>query len=148
MSPKTTSNPPDKVKFEIPRKWIIPIVVLLLGGGGLAGDLGDVTDLLKQKNSPPDEAASPRKKHREDKRFVKINITLDEHTAQITELDHKTEDIQTVQHRDIARQEARLATEKIKNRERREREYDRIFARNLARLKKGKAPCADLRCAN
>lgn len=146
---RNPSTPPDHVKVSIPRRWLIVAALVLLGGGGVAGDLGDLSDYVGVGKT--DEGTRDRKKA--DERFVKIDMTLGEHTEQIGALATETgeikqvqHEIQTVQHQAIASQEARRVTEKEPNRRERERQYDVLNALNLKRLKAGKPPCVDLRC--
>ena len=141
------SDPPPKggITVYIPPKVVSVMIALALGSG--AGVLGGFKWL---NGSPPDEDShNSDVEHRDqdyDVRFQSIESTQTVHTTKIGALEEKTNDIQTVQHGDIARTEARRVTADIRNREEREREYDRLVILNIKRLKEKRPPCNTRRC--
>jgi hypothetical protein len=142
------SVPPNGIKLSINPKLAI-CLALIIGGGAGGASLGQLLFGADSKNDFAklnDNGATTKNDF--DTRFQKIDTTLDTHTAQITEMDKQITEIQTVQHGDIARTEARRVTETITSRDRREKEYDRLTALNLHRLRDGKVPCSNLECSN
>ncbi|MEN6368598.1 MAG: hypothetical protein ABFD77_02745 [Thermotogota bacterium] len=69
-----------------------------------------------------------------------------ENTTAIRGVTATVEKIESAQTRDIARAEARRLTDDIPNRKVAEREYERLFERNLQRMARGLDPCGTLAC--
>lgn len=145
--PKVNSN-----GIMINWKIIVASIVVAFGGGGgtmlwsfASEQYVDQSILDHTKVSDENQAQRDRK----------LNATLELHERElekhglvIGEVRIDVSQIQRVQHQQIARAEARRATESIRNRQRREREYDRLYQRNLARLESGRDPCATVDCGN
>jgi hypothetical protein len=148
MKNPSDSPPKSGAWVYIPPKVLLVVVAVFLGSG--AG-VGGVTKFLN--GSGDDKGSHKGDKGNSDEgnknynvRFQSIESTQKIHTQKIGALETKTNDIQTVQHGDIARTEARRLTEDIKNRDEREREYDRLVDLNIKRLKENDPPCSDRRC--
>lgn len=147
MKNPSDSPPRAGVQIYVPPKLASVLIAVLIGTG--VGGLGGV----KWFNGSGAEGTGhisthPNRNPDYDVRFQTFEDAQTVHTKKIGALEDKTEEIQSVQHKDIARQEARRLTKDIPNRERREREYDRLFGLNMSRLKGGREPCANLRCTN
>ncbi|NIS54599.1 MAG: hypothetical protein GWN94_26490 [Phycisphaerae bacterium] len=144
-NPQSDSPPKPGVNIYIPPKLASALLALLIGSG--AGVLGGFKWL---NGSDSDESSHTsdleNREQNYNVRFESIESTQKVHTTKIGKLEKKTNDIQTVQHGDIARTEARRVTADIRDRHEREREYDRLVDLNLKRLKEKKPPCNDRRC--
>jgi hypothetical protein len=137
----------DGIKVKVRWKFIISILGLLLGGGGLAS----IAAIFNVGSS----VASDFDAFKSDQSFqhTKIDTTLKDQDARATAQDGKIEviskgitSVQTIQQRDVARTEARRLSEKIGNRKDREDTYDRLLELNLRRLARGEDPCANTNC--
>lgn len=146
-NPSPPATPKNGMTIYIPPKLAFLALAVLLGSG--VGGLG----VSKWFNG----SGGDKKSHNSDAlnrdeifnvRFKAIEGTQQDHTKKIEELEETTSEIQTVQHKDIARTEARRVTKEIINKRRRREIEDRIYEINLGRLKKGKSPCLDRTCAN
>jgi uncharacterized protein HemX len=142
------SNPPKNgVQIYVPPKLAIVAIAIVIGSG--AGGFG-VSNLFNGSGTEEKGHRSDRK-HRDREfnvRFKSIEATQTKHTEKIEELEETTGEIQSVQHKNIARTEARRVTESIINKRRRREIEDRIYEINLTRLKDKKSPCLDRTCAN
>jgi hypothetical protein len=148
----TTSDSPIEltsggVKVRVRWKFIVSVLGLLLGGGGLAS----IAAIFNVGSS----VASDFDAFKSDQSFQhkKIDTTLEEQDSRAKLQDGRIEviskaitSVQTTQQRDVARTEARRLSEKISNRKEREDTYDRLYVRNLDRLQAGKDPCANTNC--
>lgn len=65
-----------------------------------------------------------------------------------TEIKGALKQVQTVQHAQVSRGEARRITKDIDSRDERERAYDRLVGMSMRRLKNKKEPCLNLDCSN
>lgn len=125
-------------------KVVTTVLVILFGGGGIAAwDLATMDDVAESIQSH--ELAE---RALEDIRHIRLDQVVAQQGQDIGDIKVKVDDIQSVQHKQIARQEARRITSDIKNREKREAEYDRVLLLNLGRLRQGRDPCATLACTN
>jgi len=124
---------------------LIGIIVIFAGGGswfGIALATKDQVDdkiqiqAEKQKNTDTAQDAAIKENSKEIHEVKEIS----------GQVKFKLNAVQEVQHRQIARDESRRLTEKIRSRQRRENDYDRIYNLNIKRLKAGKDPCSDLSC--
>ena len=146
-NPASDDKPKNGVQVYIPPKLASVILAVLIGTG--AGSLGG----LKLFNRSDGDKSSHNSTHMNrdeifNVRFENIEKQQVEHTEKIAQLEETTQQIQDVQHQDIARAEARRVTKDLVNRRRRQEMEDRIYEVNLARLKKGEPPCLDRSCAN
>ena len=139
------SDPPKNgtIKIYIPPRLAIVAVALLLGSG--VGGLG-LSNILNGGADAKTESKEPSGTF--NVRFERLETGQAVNTQKIEKLDEQVGQIQAVQHSDISRTEARRMTEKISDRKKREKEYDRLVERNLKRLKKGQDPCQDLECVD
>lgn len=147
MRNPSDSPPKPGVNIYVPPKVVLIAIAVFLGSG--AG-IGGVTKYLNGSGAENTGHTSDieNRKQNYNVRFQTIENTQTVHTTKIKLLDDKTNDIQRVQHQDIARTEARRVTEEIRNREEREREFDRLYDINMMRLNEKKPPCIDRRCRN
>jgi hypothetical protein len=136
------------IKLQIPWRFIVPIVGFLLCGGTLAG-VGAMFSTGSVEASPAFESF----RSMQERQHIDIDGTLKRQDQHALEQDSKIENIknvvssvQTTQQRDVARNEARRLTEKIKDRIERENTYDRIYELNLRRLQRGLDPCGTIAC--
>ncbi len=118
--------------------------VLLFGGGGVAA--WDVASTEDVRNGIMQHTIQERMEA--DTRYERINGVVAKQGRDIGKIKTKVDDIQNVQQRQIARQEARRLTAGIKDRKEREQTYDRLLERNLRRLEAGRDPCSTLVCDN
>ncbi|MCP4674320.1 MAG: hypothetical protein GY854_02140 [Deltaproteobacteria bacterium] len=126
------------------KKNIAVLLVMLFGGGGVAA--WDVATKNDVKEAIVEHAVQQRAES--DARYQRIDSVVEQQGSDIGKIKVKVGDIQNVQQRQIARQEARRLTSGIKNRNEREQEYDRLLERNLRRLEAGRDPCSTLVCNN
>jgi hypothetical protein len=149
MRNPSDSPPKNGVQIYVPPKLASVLIAILLGAAG--GGFG-VTKLVNGSGADKQgkEPSKDNRNKRYNVRFELDNVkkTQGEHGVKIENLEKTTGEIQTVQHQNIARQDARRVTEKITNRDEREREFDRIYDLNMTRLKGKKPPCVDRRCRN
>ena len=138
------SDPPKNgtIKIYIPPRLAIVAGALLLGSG--VGGLG-ISNILRSTDAKA-ESKEPSVKEQFNVRFERLETGQTVNTTKIERLEETTGEIQSVQHKNIARTEARRITDSIPNRKRREKEYDRLVERNLKRIKRGQDPCQDLDC--
>ncbi|NIQ91005.1 MAG: hypothetical protein GWM98_04645 [Nitrospinaceae bacterium] len=127
-------------------KYLLAVALVVFGGGG--GWIGislATTDQVQDKI----EIQAGKQKGIDDKQNAKIQANEEgiEEVRHISgQVKFKIDAVQEVQHKQIARDEARRATEKIRSRDRREDEYDRLYDLNMKKLKSGADPCSDLAC--
>lgn len=133
--------PKEDTKIVLTPKTIALVLAVLVGSGGVTSGGIAVFDFATNK-------ALEDSIKKETERHVKIDETFKEQKECITELKQDVMGIKTTQMRQISRNEARRLTEDIKDREKRENDYDRLFIRNLQRLEKGQDPCSNLDCSN
>ena len=135
------------IKFKVRWRFLASVIGVLLGGGSIAG----LTAIVGTGTS----VASDLKefKFEQDARHIHIDSVLSEQDKHARMQDTKLADVsqaiisvQTTQQRDVARNEARRVTEYIKDRQTREREYDRVYELNLRRLQRGEDPCGNVNC--
>lgn len=146
---------PDSGDIKITKKgvalnWRVCAIIGLLGLGGggftVAARSFFGLDGANSLATPPpiktiaDELADNRVAH------GAFTSKLDEHDKAIHGVSEKLTSVQTVQHRQVARDEARRVTEPIKNRTERERTYDRLLDLNLKRLADGRDTCQTADC--
>lgn len=123
-------------------KSIMLIVMIVFGGGGIAAlDLVS-KDGVQQKI----DKSLMYFRSQEDARHIKLDMTISQQGRDLDEIKKVVGEVQTVQHRQIAREEARRITCDIKNRRERERRYDTLLDLNLRRLSSGLEPCRTLTC--
>ena len=139
------SDPPKNgtIKIYIPPRLAIVAVALLLGSG--VGGLG-LSNILNGGADAKTESKEPSGTF--NVRFERLETGQAVNTQKIEKLDQQVGQIQTVQHSDIARTEARRLTDQIPNRRRREEAYDRLVELNIRRLKRGQDPCQNLGCGD
>lgn len=129
-----------RATFDLKPKTLLLILTVILGGGGggfAALDFcteSDVKQYITQAKTIEDE------------RHVVIDKKFEKQDTNIQKLGKNIQSVQEIQVREIARKEARRVTAALKNRNNRENMYDRLFVRNLKRLKEGKDPCVNLSC--
>ena len=121
---------------KIPWKLIFSLLAVVgVGGGGsyvfMTGD---------QVEECVDRKAVEIEKHVEST-YVKIDPTFNEVKNTINQ-------VQTVQHAQISRDEARRITAPIDDREIREASYDRLVGMSMRRMKMKKEPCLNIDCSN
>lgn len=152
MPEKTNSIAPVEIKktgiiFNIRWRFIASVIGVILGGGTVAG--------LATTVGVGSSVASEFDTFKNSQGYVHEHIekALKEQDKRATEQDTKILDVakvvssvQTTQQRDVARNEARRLTEKIKEREERESTYDRLYELNLKRLQRGADPCGTISC--
>ena len=127
-------------------KYLLIAVLVVFGGGGswIGISLATVSQVdekisyqaEKQKSCDKDQNLKIKKNNDEIKEVKKI--------SGIVRI--KINAVQEVQQKQIARDESRRLTEKIANRRKREREYDRLYDMNMKRLKNGSDPCTSINC--
>lgn len=135
------------IKVTIRWKFIAAIVSTAVGALGVAGvtavvgvNFASATELSEFKSD-------------QDMQHSRINKTLEDQDThakaqdtRIEEISKTVSSVQTIQQRDVARNEARRLTEKIPKREEREETYDRLYELNLKRLQRGDDPCGSVSC--
>ena len=127
--------------IKLPVKAIVVILTIILGGGaGVYGVDSATTARL-------DEQVEEFKKI-EDTRHEETQSALEEHGKLIEALSESVSKMSERQLRAEARDEARRVTKEIKDRDKREYEFGRLFEKNIDRLKEGRDPCADVSCSN
>jgi outer membrane murein-binding lipoprotein Lpp len=122
-------------------KFIIGAVAAVLAGGG--GTAAGVNYFSECKAASPKIEALRQdnvKMHEEDR------AAISEQRKTLKVVTAITEKVLDGQNRQVAREEARRLTEGIKERERREREYDRLYDLTLGRLQENKEPCRSIDC--
>ena len=127
-------------------KYLLIAIVVLFGGGGswIGISLATVNQVDEKIELQAEKQKSCDKD--QDLKIEKNNIEIKEVKKISGIVKIKIDAVQEVQQRQIARNESRRLTEKIANRTRREREYDRLYDLNMKRLKKGSDPCASIDC--
>ena len=130
-------------------KTVLAVLTVLLGGGGggyavrqyvTAGQVDQKIEAVK---------ASENVRHEKLDRVVDgLIVTQEAQGTKLEQVSRTVGSIQAVQHRQIARDEARRVTKDIRSRNQREEAYDRIREVNLSRLKRGAEPCGSLECTN
>jgi hypothetical protein len=137
----------DRKGVQIPWKFIF-FALAVLGGGGI-GSWGLQTFLGTSASASELQMVSSRNdsEHSEIKGtlVVQQKVTA-ENTTAIKGVTETVQKIESAQTRDIARAEARRLTDDIPNRKVAEREYERLFERNLQRMARGLDPCGSLAC--
>lgn len=137
----------DRKGIQIPWKFILFGLTVLAGGG--IGSWGLQTFLGTSASASELQVVSTKNdaEHSEIKGtlVVQQQITT-ENTTAIKGVTATVEKIESAQTRDIARAEARRLTDDIPNRKVAEREYERLFERNLQRMARGLDPCGTLAC--
>lgn len=124
---------------------VIGILIIFGGGGGWFGISLATKDQVDDKIKI--RAVEQGKKDSEQDNKIHKNAEEIHEVKEISgQVKFKLNAVQEVQHRQIARDESRRITEKIRSRTRRENEYDRIYNLNIKKLKSGKDPCSDLSC--
>ena len=128
--------------IKLPIKAIVAALAIVLGGGGTGFTLWDSATESKLA------AQVEEFKQIEDKRHEETQSTLEEHGKLIESLSQSVSDMSKRQLRAEAREEAHRVTESIEDRSKREREFGRLFEKNIDRLSEGRDPCADVHCGN
>lgn len=149
---KTNSDAPIEVvpggfKFKIRWGFIASALGIVLGGGTLAG----LATTVGVGSSVADDFSDFKNQqivsHEQiEKAFTKQDDRATKQDDKIEDINKVVTSVQTIQQRDIARNEARRITESIKDRREREEAYDRIYELNLKRLQRGMDPCATVNC--
>lgn len=150
---RNKSTPPaikiDKGSVSFNWKTLLLIIAVLGGGGGIAG----INFLPKDMKVTEDEPSKLPPEHVE--KHNQIDSTLSEHSETLVEqgkvigeVKEKIDEVQSVQHKQFARDEARRATEDIRDPAKKLREYDRLVDINMKRLGRGADPCSTVNCEN
>ena len=150
---RSNSEPPTPYRnFRLDAQGIIAnwkslgvLLTLLLGGGGswLAWDVANEDEV---DNRIVKHATDERSY--EDERYQRHDRIIVNNSKAINGLVDTVGEIQSVQHKQVAREEARRVTSEINDRERRELEYDRLADQNMRRLRAGRDPCSTVTCEN
>ena len=123
-------------------KSITLAITLLFGGGGIAAwDIVSKDDVQQKIDT-----SIMHYRAQEDARHIRLDFTIEQQGSDLTAIKRRVEEVQSVQHKQIAREEARRLTCNIKNRLERERIYDALVDLNLKRLRNGGEPCQTLNC--
>lgn len=124
---------------------LIAVVVIFGGGGSWIGISLATTSQVEEKIQFQAEKQKACDKDQDQK--IELNSKGIEEVRVISgQVKFKLNAVQEVQHRQIARDEARRITGTIVNRRRRETEYDRVYNLNMKRLERGADPCSSLSC--
>ena len=155
--PREKKITPSSFRFEkggISANWrtLLLLGLVLASGGSIAG----VSLLPNGITFSPGETEEENVFQNDHKKTHEvIGETLEEHAKVldeqgkvIGEVKYKIDEVQTVQHKQFARDEARRATEGIKDLAARIREYDRLVDINMKRLGRGNDPCSTINCEN
>lgn len=121
---------------------IIAAIAVIFGGGSFAGVKLLSTDDIKEEVL---ESVVPH----EMKQDTKIEENCDKIKKQgivLNSIIPTVEAIQGIQHKQFSQSEARRLTGGIRNRSKREENYDRLRELNMKRLKKGGDVCLTLEC--
>jgi len=144
---KTENGEGLRINGQLNWRTISLVLVCVLGGGGTGFGFnllnGEATEQIKEHRT---KAAATLKEHKDC--IDKNSEDIAQNTGDIAEIRPLLKDVQAVQHKQVAREEARRLTSAIQGRAIREREYDRLVERNISRLRKGQDPCANLDCSN
>jgi len=132
----------------VPWKLVLPLLGALVIGGGTAGGFQLATKGYVDGCEKAATQASIDRDAKIEQKVDKQAETIKAVEVQGLKLAKTVGEIQSVQHDQFASQEARRVTESIPNRQRREREYERLLRRNRERLKRGVEPCANVDCSN
>ena len=130
-----------------PRGWATLIGIVLstvIAGGGYSGFrlvTADVVDEAIEAKAAIVELVDNRRHGRINDRLAKHDDAIEGFTATIGK-------VAKSQHREEASQEAHRLTAGIRDRIRREREYERLRSENVDRLEAGDPPCYNLACTN
>ena len=151
---KRKSTAPS-IKIEngaVSLNWkMVLIVIALLGGGGSVLGINLLPENMRvSTETKADELPVEHvKTHSEiDRHLEEHDAALEEQGKVIVEVKTKVDELQTVQHKQFARDEARRATEGIRNQNQRMEEYDRLVDINMKRLDRGADPCSTVNCEN
>lgn len=130
---------------EVPLRWIVTILAFLgLGTGGTSIFMSraDVDDRIEEKQEPIKKRVK-KNKEIDDSRHVTIDDTF-------KKVVDKMDQLQNVQFKSFARDEAvRIVDEaKIKKQGDREAAQFRLYDMNLSRLKHGRETCQNIDCTN
>ena len=149
-SSNSPSETGDKIKISLPSpklKTIGYLFVLLLSGGGLSFGAvhlatqeyvsGAIEDHSEKTDSKIDDVIEANKAQ---------TVEIWENKDQISKVHVVLGEVQTVQRKQFARDEAARVTEDIRNKDRRMEAYDRLVDRNMWRLKEGLPPCSTVIC--
>jgi hypothetical protein len=129
-------------------KMVLGVILTLLVGGGGYGTFQFVTQDQLDK-AIADQTEKHEIRHvKIDEKFDKTQKAITINSTVINKAVSTIEAVQRVQHRAVARGEARRLTEDIGDRRKREEKYDALLDLNMARLKRGVDPCANLNCSN
>ena len=132
--------------IKINWKVLILVITVLFGGGGTYAGVQLVTkDRLDHAIINHDQIIESRNA-RQDKAIKQNAAAIVDNGKVIGTVRVSIDAIQEVQHKQIAREEARRVTQKINNRQKREEAFDRVYDANMKRLKKGDDPCFNIRC--
>lgn len=130
-----------------PRGWAVlfgTFVATIIGGGGYTGIrlvTGDDVDAAIEAKAAKVELVEVKRHTIIDDRLSGHDATLEGFTAAIGKVTKS-------QYREESSQEAHRLTGGIRDRLRREREYERLRRANEDRLENGKPPCYNLACTN
>jgi len=141
---QTTKMPSGITSIANWKNLIIALIIVFGGGGGLAA-----LDFMTQEEV--EECVDGKlvnERLREDTRHRQIDAVVQQQGSDLVVIKTKVDDIQTVQRKQIARQEARRLTSAIRDRREREAAYDRLLDLNLRRLHSGQDPCRTIACEN
>jgi len=140
----------SKSTFSRSVQWVSSTMknILFIGGCLLAGfsfilgmkyyDKEDVDQRIEQSRQTIIDRGG--------KRFNRLKDNVKENSEAIQGVKKTVGEIQSVQHKAFARDEAKRVTSSIRDRRKREKLYDWLVDRNLRRLKRGKDPCANADC--
>jgi hypothetical protein len=124
---------------------IVAGVIVTSSGGLFAWNFGLVSEDRLERRL--DDTVN-QLRDSEELRYRQLKKMIDLHDTSIDQISSRITDIQTVQHKQYARDEARRLTETIKQRRQREATYDRLVELNLRRLASGREPCGNVECSN
>jgi hypothetical protein len=139
----------EKGAVSLNWKMIVIVIAVLTGSGSIAG-INLLPDGMKINGEDKGmKHAEHKVKHKEiDTKLTEHTGTLKAQGEMIGEVKNTLGAVQTVQHKQFARDEAKRATEEISNPEKRMNEYDRLVDINLKRIGRGDDPCGSINCEN
>jgi len=122
--------------------------LLFIGGCLLAGFTFLLGFKYYDKEDVDQKIAQSRQSiiDRGSKRFKRLKDDVAQNSKAIQGVKKTVGEIQSVQHKTFARDEAKRLTADIRERRRREKTYDWLVDRNLRRLRAGKDPCSTVNC--
>jgi len=130
----------------------ILIILAVLGVGSAGGNsllnnglgLGGTADLSESLETHVE--AQKETNEIFEKSIGANSSTIETTQKNLKKIGKSIQDLQVVQFKTDARNEARRITKEIPNRKAREVKYDTIYDLNMRRLKNGEEPCLTIRC--